>query len=535
MRRIRTVSSDESGFALIAAVFLVAFLGTVAICLMSLTSLEGARSSGDVQTSNAREAAEAGLNVYTADLTEDTGFFLDYVAAGEARRTYNGVQYPTTAGANANANVGLSPSWSRSATWTYPSDITSDPGWRTVGGTNYQYLLEIFPDPVQANDVRVIAIGRPVPSAETPASNKTYYRAVEADVNALSISDFQMLSAADITYGGGATTNGWVYGTVDDSGNPASIGESGAGTWTASANLFTEDALSSYTGNINLVSPARKYAKNSSPSIRTVISEPITFSALRQSPQIAPIGGGPGAIQLNAASNGITLNPASNIPNAWWLKFQSGGTVDVYSCMKASATVNGTLTYYPVQYSQPTCTFVQTYTLNLNGGEDIYTTEDVIISGVVNGQVTVYTAGGGKASSGDGLAAKGDVVIAGNISYLASGSDVLGAVAQQSVIIACWEPNNPLNWRAATISLNGRWESDYDTVDPNLGPVCGASSKSSMTFTGSTATANGGSMGGFGPPRTYNYDPTLRYLPPPDYPQIPAALKVMYERAISSP
>jgi hypothetical protein len=41
-------------------------------------------------------------------------------------------------------------------------------------------------------------------------------------------------------------------------------------------------------------------------------------------------------------------------------------------------------------------------------------------------------------------------------------------------------------------------------------------------------------MGGF-TTRTYNYDPTLRYLPPPDYPQIPAALKVMYEREIRSP
>ncbi|HWB21713.1 MAG TPA: hypothetical protein VG652_02365 [Gaiellaceae bacterium] len=532
MRSLRAIGSDESGIALISAVFLIALLGTVAVCLMGLTSLEGARSSGDVRTSNAREAAEAGLNVYTADLTEDTGFFLDYVAAGEARRTYNGVQYPATAGANANANVALNPSWPRSATWTYPADVTSDPGWRTISGTSFQYLLEIFPDPVQANDVRIISIGRPAPSAQTPASDKSSYRAVEADVNALSISDFQMLSAADITYGAGATTNGWVYGTDDDSGNPASISESGSGSWTASANLFTEDVLSSYSGNINLVSPARKYAKNSSPSIRTIISEPITFSALRESPQIAPVGGGTGAIQLNAASSGITLTPASNIPNAWWLKFQSGGTVDVYSCMKASATVNGTLTYYPVEYKQPTCTFVQTYTLS-PGGEDIYTTEDVIVSGVVNGQVTVYTAGGGKASAGDGSYAFGDVVIGGNISYLASGSDVLGAVATKNVIIACWEPDNPLSWRAATMSLNGRWESDYDgTLSPD--PVCNAANKSAMTFTGSTATFKGGSMGGFNT-RTYNYDPTLRYLPPPDYPQIPAALKVMYEREIRSP
>jgi hypothetical protein len=347
-------------------------------------------------------------------------------------------------------------------------------------------------------------------------------------VNALSISDFQMISAADIGYGPTATTNGWLYATIDDSGTAHSISHSG----TATADMFTESTLASYTGSTNLVSPARKYAKDSSPSIRTIISEPITFSALRQSPQIAPIGGGQGAIQLNAASNGITLTPATNIPNAWWLKFQAGGTVDVYSCMKAFTT-NPT-TYYPVEYKQPTCTFVQTYTLN-PGGEDIYTTEDVIISGVVAGQVTVYTAGGGRASSGDGSLALGDIVVGGNISYAVSGSDVLGAVATKNVIVGCWQPNDPLSWRAATMSLNGAWESDAA-----LNPACSTTTKSSMTFTGSTATYLGGSMapvggaGGFNT-RTYNYDPTLRYLPPPDYPQIPAALKVMYEREIRSP
>ena len=55
-----------------------------------------------------------------------------------------------------------------------------------------------------------------------------------------------------------------------------------------------------------------------------------------------------------------------------------------------------------------------------------------------------------------------------------------------------------------------------------------------MTYTGSTATYGGGSMGGFNT-RTYNYDSTLRYLPPPDYPQIPSALKVLYERQVSVP
>ena len=104
-------------------------------------------------------------------------------------------------------------------------------------------------------------------------------------------------------------------------------------------------------------------------------------------------------------------------------------------------------------------------------------------------------------------------------------------MATDNVIIACWQPENNLSWTAATIALNGRWESDFDG---GLSPTCSASNKTSMTFTGSTATYGGGSMGGYNT-RTYNYDPTLRYLPPPDYPQIPSALKVMYQRQIAVP
>jgi hypothetical protein len=525
-RVVGRLRGEESGIALISVMFLMALFAVVAVTLTSLTSFEVTRSATAARGNNALQAAESGLNVYIADLTEDTGFFLDYLAAGEARRTYDGAQYPATAGENADENVALDPSWSRDSTWTYPSDITTDPGWRTLTGTSYQYLIEVFPDSTQPNDVRVLAIGRPTPNDTSPASDTSDYRAVEAYLNALSISDFQMLSAADISYGSGATTTGWLYATDNDSGTAATISHSG----TATADLFTENTLSSYSGSTNLVSPARKYASDSSPSIRTVISQPITFADLRESPQIVASGGGDGDIQLNAISDGIDLDPTTNVPNAWWLQFQSGGTVEVYSCMKAYTTSRYGTTYYPVEYDEPTCTPYQTYTL-ASGGEEVYTTEDVIISGTVDGQVTVYTAGGGKASSGDGSYADGDVVIGGDISYQTSGSNVLGAVAKDNVIIACWEPDDPLNWTAATISLNGRWESDYDS---GLSPSCRARSKSSMTFTGSTATYDGGSMGGFNS-RTYDYDPTLRYLPPPDYPQIPSAYKIVYERQVSVP
>jgi hypothetical protein len=547
MRRLWTAARDESGIALVAAIMLIGLLTTVSLGLYSLTSADGTSSVADVQTNNAMQAATSGLNVYIADLTEDTGFYLDYIAEGEARRTYLGTQYPTTAGANATANVALSPSWPRTATWTYPSDITTDPGWRTVSGTNYQYLLEIFPDTTTFNDVRVIAVGRPVPSTQFPASNKTYYRAVEAEVSVLTISDFQMISASNIAYGNAATTNGWIYGTFEDdsdatnaeaTGNysaAANISGPGSGTaWTTSADLFTEDTSSSYSGKITLTNNAREYSENSSPSVRTVISEPITMQDIRQSNQIAPISGGEGSLQLDATSSGLILSPSalgtSYTPNAWWLKFTSSGFT-VWACNSTSKSGG----YYALydNTSSPSCSTQVggTHTLPATGYE-IYSPEDVIVSGTVNGQVTVYAAGGGTATTGNNVTANGDIIIGGNISYQTVGSDVLGLIANNDVVMACWEPNSPFTWEAATIALNGGW---YSSGGTGNGYDCNASGRA-LTFTGSTATDQGGGVdGSFLTSRTYNYDSTLRYLPPPDFPQIPAALKVMYERQIASP
>jgi len=535
VKTARTLVRDESGVALITVLLLITLLLGVAVALPALTSSEGTRSNTAVRANSSLQAAEGGLNVYVADLTEDSAFYLDYIAAGEARRTYNATQYPTTAGANSNANVALSPSWPATATWTYPSNLTTDPGWRTLGSSSYQYLVEVFPNVNEPNDIRIIAVGRPTPTAAAPASATANYRAVEAELNALSISDFQMLSASSITYGATATTTGWVYATNNDSGTHASISHSG----TATADLFTENTLSSYGGSTNLVSPARKYASNSSPSIRTVINEPITFADLRSSNQIAPETGGEGAIQLDAASSGITLTPSPNVPNAFWLKFHTPHEVDVYQCLEYY-TGSSTKTYYPVDLDQPNPSGAESGNCTIYNGmqnvvlhspaEEIYSTSDVIVSGTVDGQVTVYTAGGAKATEGDDAYAAGNILIADNISYATPGSDVLGLVAQQNVIIACWELENNLSWTAATIALNGAWESD-----PTYDASCNNMNKNNMTFTGSTATYLGGSMGGFNGSHTYNYDPTLRYLPPPDYPEIPSAFKIMYQRQIAVP
>ena len=97
-----------------------------------------------------------------------------------------------------------------------------------------------------------------------------------------------------------------------------------------------------------------------------------------------------------------------------------------------------------------------------------------------------------------------NIVIGNNISYQPSTNSVLGLVALNNMIVAYWTPNN-LSWNAATIATTGQWT---DTCGA-FGYQCGT--HGTMTFTGSTATNNGGSMSMFAT-RVYNYDPNLLWL-----------------------
>ncbi len=144
----------------------------------------------------------------------------------------------------------------------------------------------------------------------------------------------------------------------------------------------------------------------------------------------------------------------------------------------------------------------------------------MIVSGVVNGRVTI-----GPAS---------DIYIGGNLSYAQDGDDVLGLVAAHSLIVAQWVPTT-LNWRAATIAQSGTWRS-YG-FDPQTGQsepdYVGNFKLTSATFTGSTATYGGGSMGLFNS-RVYQYDSTLVYLPPPWFPTIQDAYTVVLSREVAA-
>jgi hypothetical protein len=139
----------------------------------------------------------------------------------------------------------------------------------------------------------------------------------------------------------------------------------------------------------------------------------------------------------------------------------------------------------------------------------VYVEQSAIVLGVVRGRVTV--------------ASNADIIVPNNITYydnLPESDYVLGLIAQDNVFVASYSPS-VLNWRAATIAQTGEWRS-YS-----------GSGKTSMTFTGSTATNLGGSMGLFNT-RTYNYDATLEYLSPPWFPVIEEAYTVQLFRELNA-
>jgi hypothetical protein len=256
---------------------------------------------------------------------------------------------------------------------------------------------------------------------------------------------------------------------------------------TAHANIYAEGQV---TGSVTMMDGAMKYDSDSSPTIRTEIANPINFASFLTS-----------LVDLQAAaqSSGVYLNDSSKA--AWWLKFSNNGTFTAQSCTKSGSN--------NIQDVQPVCGSATTYTVPSNGA--VYTAQSVIVSnattnGGVRGRVTVGS--------------NSDVVVADNINPVTAGTDVLGLVAANTVWVAQWVPNN-LTWSAATISQTGQWRSASND-----------GSHGTMTFTGSTTTAAGGSMSMF-TTRIYQYEPTLLYLQPPWFPVIGDAVTVTLFRELT--
>jgi hypothetical protein len=468
----------EDGIAMVMAIGMLVLLSVLAVTLIDVMQGEASRSRTEVKRDAAFHAAEAGIDDYIAKLIDDRLYLTHFVHPGEATRR------STTSG----RTVAAGQAWAQSdgSAWTYPNNKDTWYGAAQLGN-GFEYDLEVWPASAASPFIRIVATARPVNDTDVRD-----WRELETLVRPSSVSDYQMVADADITYGSTATTYGKIYAGIDGNNVAHSVRHDGI----AYGDVYAEGSA---TGNTTLVNGARRYDSASSPSIRTIIRTPINFNNFLASlVDIRSAAGAGGIVEDNAAVD------------AWWFTFTASGTVSVQSCMKNSAK--------PIGDRQPICGAATSLTIPANGA--IYSAQPAIVSGVVNGRVTIGSAV--------------DIYPGNNLSYAQSGDDVLGLVASHSVIVPQWAPAN-LSWRASTIAQSGTFRSyGYDGQLGQSEPdYVGNGARTSMTFTGSTATYGGGSMGLF-QTRTYQYDSSLLYLPPPWFPTLQDAYTIVLSRELTA-
>lgn len=443
-RRLRT-TGGEAGFALAIVVLLTAVLTVLALTLIALALDEQTRSSNAVSRETAFQAAEAGVDDYVSKLVDDRLYYLHNVHPGESTRREPG-----------GATTAPGASWSYGATWTYPN---GKDGWRQL--TNgYEYNLQVTPPTAAEPFVQILATGRKSGSTDD-------LRVVEMFIRPSSLTDFYRVVNGNVGWGAGATTNGKIYAN----GNITHNG-------TATANIYAEGSI---TGSYTLQNGAQTYDAS---TIRTQIKNPINFASFVTSFV---------DVQRAAQVGGIYLNDPSKA--AWNLSFQPGGTVNVQSCTKTIGK--------DVADTPPTCGAATIYPVPQNGA--IYTSQTAIVSGQVNGRVTV--------------ASNVDIVVSGAISYVSASDDVLGLAATNNLVIAKWVPYN-LDWHASVLAQNGTWKTYVQD-----------GSHGNMVFRGSAATNLGGSMMMF-QTRDYGYLQELQYLSPPWFPVVDDAYTVLLFREL---
>jgi hypothetical protein len=465
---------NEDGFAMMTVLGLIVLLTVLAFGLIDVMQGEASRSRSAVKRDAAYQAAEAGVDEYVSKLIDDRLYYFHLVHPGEATRQDAVSGRLVTAGATWLQTDGHS--------WTYPRGKDTWYGSAKLGN-GYEYNLEIVPPSATQPLIRILSTGRPVNDLDVRT-----WRELEVLVRPSSVSDYQMVADANISYGSGATTYGKIYAGIDAGGVRHNVNHDGI----AYGDIMAEG---SFSGNTSLQSGAKRY---DSSNIRTVVKSPINFSSFLVSLVDISKAGGAGGIYENTPT-----------VDAWWMTFQANGQVIVQACTKVSGK--------PIGDVKPTCGAGTPLSIPANGA--IYSGQPVIVSGVVNGRVTI-----GGAS---------DIYVGGNLTYAQDGDDVLGLVASRSVIVAQWVPT-ALNWRAATLAQSGTWRSyGFDPQTGSEQDYVGNFKLTSMTFTGSTATYAGGSMSLFAS-RVYQYDQTLAYLPPPWFPIFGDPYTIVLSREVAA-
>jgi type II secretory pathway pseudopilin PulG len=482
----------EDGQALALVVFLMIILALLAGLLIDSVVASQKSSSGSANQADARAAAEAGIDNYVSTLLLDNQYYLQYVAPGEATRQ-------STATGDDVASV-LPPSsptvWAsdEGRTWTYPNGKDA---WSDLGN-GYSYDLQVTPPQTGSNStdyLQVVSTGK-----RNGGSASIDKQTIQVLIRPASVADFQMLSAASVSYGTDAVTTGKVYSLQ----NVYYCGTAYADVYAEGRVYQSSSTCGGGSGN-NIVSPAGAYDSATDPGIRSKVKFPVSFPAFQTS--LDDISR---AAQISGV--GIYLNNPGGSVKAWQVTFNSAGTVTYRTCTATQA----------LETTQPSCTgAATTKPMPTNGA--IYSELPVVIAGGTSscsdpqvGTLTNANCVHGRVT----VASNGDIIVGDDIGYVTSGSDVLGLMAKNNVWVASWVGSS-LTWRGAALAENGYWSQPLS--------ACNGCHNGTMTFTGSSATYSGGAMSMFDN-RSYNYDSTLQYLQPPWFPTLPQAYTILLYR-----
>ena len=458
---------EESGIAMVLVVLTAAMVTLLSIFLIDQVRNESTRSVHQVYGGTSFQAAEAGIDDYVSKLVDDRLYYLHYLHPGEATRRSSG-----------GTLVAAGAAWTYGQTWTYPNGKDT---WRrlptgclTTDPQCYEYNLRVYPPDATSKFVRIVAAGR-------KAGATTDVHVIETYVRPSSLADYYRVVNGDVSWGAGATTNGKIYAN----GNVTHDG-------IATGNIYAEKQIS---GSVVMQNGAQRYDQDTNPTIRSQIKNPIDFTSFLTS--FADI-------ERASQVGGVYLNDASKA--AWRISFKSDGTMDVETCQPSGSNDVADVT--------PVCTAASPANRPVPANGAVYVVQDVIVrnapsAGGVRGRVTV--------------ASNDDIIVGGNITFVTSGTDVLGLVAKNNVYIAKYTPD-PLTWSAGVIAQTGTWQ-----ARPWSTPL-----KSLMTFRGMAATDDGGSFAGMFTNRDYGYDPSFEYLPPPWFPVVEDAYTVLFFRELPS-
>ncbi len=527
MTRLVLRLREESGIAMVLVVFAFALLATLSVVLIDTVVSESTKSAKAVVRQSSFQAAESGVDEYIAKLSDDSAYYLHWVAPAEStRRDVASGTLVSASGSSpapttwcSNTRVRPAPAaWSLGSQWDYTNPAAPKSPWDYPNGrehwcnlgNNFEYSLQIIPPNKTQKGVTIISTGRRI---NVPTDTRT----VEAVVRQSTIADFQEISNHSINWGANATAYGMIYANTDITwasggtayGNEYAVGAiSSSPTWQVDPNtgvLATGFDGSGSTGYANLFAPP------------SPLTQPIDFNSFTTSlTEIASAAG-------DATGGGIYLD--TSYPT-WRLTFNSNGTVTVEGCTGASPDV-----------TLPSCVAVAPSSRPVPSNGAIYSASDVIVRGTVKGRVTVATPGE--------IIIGGNILYEGDASFLSptSGKNVLGLYAVDNVNVPCWILGD-LDWRAALVAQGagktymaqgGCPTGNKKNILNGSGTVdCNNPTNTVMRHRGSAAVEVSGSFSGKFDCRGFFYDDSLTYLPPPWFPTLDPDYSVLSFRELPS-